>query len=78
MIAKEILEVQRPRPFRGLRIHVSDRRTDEVRHPEMMLVSWTLVVIAPAEGEEVPRRRVYCDPVHVTRIEPISATLKAS
>ncbi len=38
MTAKEIIELQRIRPFPGLRITISDGQTYEVRHPELMTV----------------------------------------
>ncbi len=73
MTAKEILELQRRRPFPGLRLHLSDGTSYEVMHPEMMAVTRTLVFIAlPPVSEGVPERSVYCDPVHVTRIEPMN------
>ena len=39
-------------------------------HPEMTLITVRTVVIAqPPETDGVPESRVYCDPVHITRIE---------
>ena len=39
----------------------------------MMLVTHRQVIIAlPKPGEEIARRVVYCDPLHITRIEPIN------
>ncbi len=73
MTAMEILELQRRRPFPGLRIHLSDGTSYEVMHPEMMAVTKTLVFIAlPPVSEGVPERSVYCDPIHITRIEPVN------
>ena len=73
MPAKEILELHRRRPFPGLRIHLSDGTSYEVMHPEMMAVTKTLVFIAlPPVSEGVPERCVYCDPIHITRIEPVN------
>lgn len=79
MVAKELLDLQRQSPFAGLRIHVSDGHAYEVRHPEMMLVTRTLVVIAlpngdQSNGDDVPERKVYCDPVHITQVEPLSSS----
>jgi hypothetical protein len=72
MTAKEILAIQRLQPFTGLRIHVSDGETYEIKRPEMMVVTRTLVVLAqPPLTDGVPERTVYCDPVHITRIEPV-------
>ena len=72
MRASEILVHQRTRPFRAIRIHLSDGASYEVRHPEMMAVTTSVIFIAqPPEKDGVPERSVYCDPLHVTRIEPI-------
>ena len=73
MRAREILDLQRRRPFSGLRIHVSDGETYEIRHPEQMVVSNTIVhLVMPPIVDGVPDRSVYVDPVHVTRIEPVN------
>ena len=74
MIAQEILALQRKRPFTGLRIYLSDGEMYDVTHPEMMAVTKTLVFIAlPPLTDGVPEGgSVYCDPVHITRIEPLN------
>ncbi len=78
MIAREILERLRQSPFYGLRVHLSDGQMYEIRHPDMMLVTKTVVVIAlPGVTDDVPERTVYCDPVHITRIEPLPAKISA-
>jgi hypothetical protein len=60
-------------PFRPLRIFLSDGAVYEVRQPEMVLVLERDVIIAlPKPGERFPRHMVYCDLLHVTRIEPIN------
>jgi hypothetical protein len=59
-------------PFRPVRVFVSDGATYDVRHPEMMMVGRTEVVIGIGTGNgEVFDRFAYCDPIHVTRIEPL-------
>ena len=60
-------------PFEPFRVCLSDGATYEVRQPEMMLVMRRQVIIAlPRPGEEIARHVVYCDPLHITRIEPIN------
>jgi hypothetical protein len=50
----------------------------EIRRLDMMLVTKTAVVIAlPDVTDEVPERTVYCDPVHITRIEPLPEKMSA-
>ena len=57
-------------PFR---LFLSDGATYDVRQPEMILVTRREVVIAlPKPGEELARHVIYCDPLHITRIEPIN------
>ena len=73
MRAQRILAHLRKQPFVPIRVFVSDGATYDVRHPEMAAVSSVEVVIGlePFE-EDVPQRFAYCDPIHITRIEPIN------
>jgi hypothetical protein len=60
-------------PFQPFRVCLSDGVAYEVRQPEMVLVMQREVVIAlPKPGEQFPRHLVYCDLLHITRIEPIN------
>jgi hypothetical protein len=60
-------------PFQPFRICLSDGASYEVRQPEMVLVAQREVVIGlPKPGERFPRHLVYCDLLHITRIEPIN------
>jgi len=75
MTPEDIREHLREQPFEPFRVFLSDGSAHEVRHPEMMLVMRRKVIIAlPRPGEEFARRAVYCDPLHITRIEPIDGT----
>jgi hypothetical protein len=68
----DIQEHLRRWPFQPLRVHLSDGSAYDIRHPEMAYVSRTELVIGISAGDSrLPARSVYCDPVHVTRIEPI-------
>ena len=67
-----ILSHVRKQPFVPFRIYISDGASYDVPHPEMIFVTATTIVIAvPPITEGVPERSVLCDPIHVTRIEPI-------
>jgi len=70
----EILKLQREQPFTGLRIYISDGSSYDVRHPEMMLVTIHKVYIAlpPSRKDSAPGGAVHCDPIHITRIEPLN------
>jgi hypothetical protein len=75
----QILEHLRRAPFRAIRIHLSDGSSYEVTHPENAVVTRTEVAIAlESPGGDLPERMVYCDPLHVTRIEPIDGTKSES
>lgn len=59
-------------PFQPFRVYISDGSTYDVSHPDFVLVSRTEVVIGvnPLD-EDTPERLIYCDPLHITRIEPL-------
>ncbi len=60
-------------PFQPFRVCLSDGAAYEVLQPEMVLVLQREVIIAlPKAGERFPRHVVYCDLLHITRIEPIN------
>ena len=72
MRPKEIVRLQLKRPYIPLRVHVSDGSWYDVRHPEMMTVTSTLVFIGQEPFDYgLPERFASCDPLHVTRVEPI-------
>ncbi len=72
MRAEEIRNHLRREPFLPFRLYLSNGVSYEVRHPEFMYVGRREVVIAVELGEgDVPERSAYCDPLHVTHIEPI-------
>ncbi len=75
MTAYEIKTLMRTRPFQSMRIYVSDGESYEVRHPDMVFVTSTLVQIGPEpldRGDIPTGGSVYVDPVHITRIEPLN------
>ena len=60
-------------PFQPFRIDLSDGSAYEVRQAEMALVLEREIIIAlPKPGQEIARRAISCDPLHITRIEPIN------
>ncbi len=74
MSPHELKELLRLQPFEGLRIHVSDGQSYEVRHPDMVFVTARVIHIAtpPMDGDIPSGRTVYVDPVHITRVEPLN------
>ena len=63
----------RREPFQPVRVYISDGSRYDVRHPEMMLVTRTEVIIAIDPGRDaIPDQKVFCDPIHITRIQPVN------
>lgn len=61
-------------PFRPIRVYISDGSSYDIRHPEMAYVTATQVMIAlEMSVENLPDKVVFCDPVHITQIEPLNA-----
>lgn len=75
----QIREHVMARPFRPIRLHISDGASYDIRHPEMAFVTATQVMIALRLAEDgLPDQVVFCDPVHITRIEPINGNTAPS
>jgi len=71
MKAEELIEILAERPFVPKRLHMSNGRTHEVRHPEMAIVGESVVAIGVVNnGDELPRIRMISLP-HINEIEPI-------
>ena len=70
----EILSHVRAQPFEPFRVHMSDGSSYDVPHPEFIYVTRTAVMITVAADESlVTEKAIRCDPIHITRLEPISA-----
>ena len=72
----------RKKPFQPFRITLTDGRTLDVRHPELVMVGFTALVVGlprPTEPEPIYDRLVDVSLSHVMQIEPLepSATSKA-
>ena len=68
----QIRDHLKTRPFRPIRVHISDGSSYDILHPEMAYVTASQVMIALEMSEDdLPDRVVFCDPVHITRIEPL-------
>ena len=74
MTAHEIRVLLDQRPFPGFRVYISDGATYDVRHPEMIMVTARVVHIAqpPMKGRVPAGENIYCDPMHITRMEPMN------
>jgi len=68
----EIQHWLRAAPFRPFRVFLSDGSSREVPHPELAALSvHHLIVYMDPDADGIPRRSVMCDPMHVTRVEPM-------
>lgn len=69
------IEVQKHvlrQPFEPFRIHMSDGSRFDVPHRDFILVTRREVIVAiRQDGEDLPHHTVFCDPLHITRIEPL-------
>lgn len=72
MRVKEIEKQLKIRPFKPFRLCMSDGNSFDVRHPEMLMTSRTVIALAMygARASE-PEWIVLCDPIHIIRIEPV-------
>ena len=76
MNAEQVLAHLRRQPFAPFRIFMSDGSSYEVRHPELAMVRRREIVLAlPQIRDRVVERFAYCDPLHITRIEPIDSSV---
>jgi hypothetical protein len=75
MRAEELLQLVRHRPFVPLRVHMTDGKTYDIRHPDQIMVLRQRVDIGvPAKpGDEVAERVEFCSLLHVVRVEEIPA-----
>jgi len=74
MDAEKLFEIVKRRPFEPMRVHLSDGKHYEVRHPEQLLVSRRWSYVGLNGGGSGPfQDTAIIDNVHVSRIEPISS-----
>ena len=79
MAPEELLAVLRERPFRPFRVALTDGRSFEVHHPEMVLPGRRTAVIgvpAPGESEPLYDDRITVDLLHVASLEPLRSANK--
>lgn len=74
MRPQDIHQQVKQRPFVPLRLHLSDGSSFDVRHPELIMVSRTVLalMVSGKGGEALPERVFMIDPMHVVRLEPIN------
>ncbi len=80
MRAEEFKELLQTRPFVPLRLHLTDGRTYEIRHPDMVLVlrQRVDVGIEPDPETGVLERVEHCSLLHIVWVEELSPPQPAS
>ena len=76
MKPEDLLRRIRERPFKPLRLHMSDGSVIEVRHPELILPGRRTVLIgipAPGDAAALMDDYVAVDVAHITHMEPVGA-----
>jgi hypothetical protein len=79
MFSKDLADLIRRRPFKPFRITLTDGRSYEIRHPEIVMLGKTTVIVGfPAADEEEPvfDRFKIVDLLHIMEAEPIDAEAK--
>jgi hypothetical protein len=62
------------RPFRPFRLVMSSGQAYDVRHPEMALLTRTDLLVGTDVDDGVPAAFKICSLLHVTTVEPLSAS----
>ena len=78
MRANELKKLLDRRPFQPIRLHVSSGETVEVRHPEMAIVSKSLIAVGVNGSGGVADHIVHYNLVHVVQIEPLNGQRSAA
>ena len=81
MSSQDVRELVQRRPFQALRFTLTDGRTYEVRHPDLIMVGLTSIIIGipPAnQPDGVYERAVHVSLLHIMQIEPLAAPAQPS
>ena len=72
MQSEELIELFEERPFVPLRLHLSNGRTHDVRHPEMAIVGQDVVALGVlTDDHDLPRIRLV-SVNHINEVETIT------
>jgi len=72
MRADELRKILDRRPFEPVRLHISSGQYVDVKHPEMAIVSRSLVAVGVDGSRGVADYLVYYNLLHVVKIEPLN------
>jgi hypothetical protein len=79
MRPEDILELLRTAPFEPFRLHLSAGTAYEVRHPDMVIVERSKLIVAVPDrrGPDGPAEKtVRCALLHITRTEPLNGHVR--
>ncbi len=71
MDADELYRKVREHPFEAFRIHVSDGKAYDVKHPEQIMVGRRSSYVGLGNGEGPFQKIAVVSNIHITRIEPL-------
>jgi hypothetical protein len=73
MTSEDLIELLEERPFVPVRLHLDNGRFHDIRHPEMAIVTPTLVAIgfSQSDGSRIVERVRLCSISHIVEAEPI-------
>lgn len=72
MRAEELRALLDRRPFKPIRLHITSGEHVDIYHPEMALVSRSLVAIALPSQKKIAELIVHYNLIHVVKIQPIN------
>lgn len=73
MRAAELRVLLDGRPFEPIRLHVSSGQTVDIKHPELAVVTRSLVFVGVTDSDErVADYGVFYNLLHVLKIEPLN------
>jgi len=73
----DLLQLLRQRPFVPFRLHLSNGRVFEIRHPDQAIVMRSRVVIGAGSGDDLPDHLEHVALVHIVQIEELPAAREA-
>jgi hypothetical protein len=74
MRPEEFKQLLTTRPFAPLRIHMTDGRTFDIRHPDQVLVARSTIDIGvEPDPNGIVDRAEFCSLLHVVRIERLAS-----
>ena len=74
MRPEELRTLLRREPFVPIRIHLTDGKTYDIKHPEMALLTRSTVEIGleGQDGSGIADDVVYCSLVHIVRVDNLN------